>query len=213
MCTREYVPRLHAKPVAHYRRNVRALRVGGLREAAEEDYTVYDTQNTYWIVLKYAFLFLQWTTLTQKATQSLPKDRMCFLLRGSNKKRRFNVNMRWIRKPKFQGPWMSRNEKMSKALTVGQPSYITHLKIKSETGFWQARYFLQCQEPYNRPFFYSLFGQSSSNAWKFRWTESRSCSNTAYPFLPVPPLTLLETIADFLSLRKGNILCSVVTCL
>lgn len=59
MCTREYVPRLHAKPVAHYRRNVRALRVGGLREAAEEDYTVYDTQNTYWIVLKYAFLFLQ----------------------------------------------------------------------------------------------------------------------------------------------------------
>lgn len=37
MCTREDVPRLHTKPLAHYRRNVRALRVGGLRKAAEKE--------------------------------------------------------------------------------------------------------------------------------------------------------------------------------
>ena len=35
---------------------------------------------------------------------------------------------------------------------VGQHSSITHFKIKSETGFWQA-YFLRCQESHNRPFF------------------------------------------------------------
>lgn len=37
MCPREYAPRFHAKPVAHYRRNVSALRVGGLEEAAEKE--------------------------------------------------------------------------------------------------------------------------------------------------------------------------------
>lgn len=39
---------------------------------------------------------------------------------------------------------------------VGQHSYITHFKIKSETEFWQACYFLQCQQPHNRPFFFFL---------------------------------------------------------
>ena len=37
MCTWEDAPRLHAKPVTHYRRNVSALRVGGLEEAAEKE--------------------------------------------------------------------------------------------------------------------------------------------------------------------------------
>lgn len=31
-----------------------------------------------------------------------------------------------------------------------------HFNIKSETEFWQACYFLQCQEPHNRPFFWTM---------------------------------------------------------
>ena len=120
-----------------------------------------------------------------------------------------NINGFWTLK--FSHTKMGGNEKKQQSPPVGWHSYITHFKIKSETEFWQACYFLQCQEPHNRPF----FGQSSKNAWRFRVTESRNFTNIAHPFLLVPLLALLETILYFLCVwqKERNILISVATSL
>jgi hypothetical protein len=63
----------------------------------------------------------------------------------------------------FQNEQGQENEQSPPNPPLNKHSYITHLKIKSETEFWQACYLLQCQEPYNRPFFF------------FFWTKLLKC--------------------------------------
>ena len=92
------------------------------------------------------------------------------------------LNMNGLRELKFSDTKMCRNKKKQRSPPVGQHSYITHFKIKSETEFWQACYFPQCQEAHNRPFFLDkalkMLGDSdvlSHKTVQILHTHSRRC--------------------------------------
>ena len=105
-------------------------------------------------MVKYIFTFILRGHIHFRDILYFALEHDAFSLKRCQGKRLWFLNMNGFRELKFSHTKMGRNEKKKRSPPVGQHSYITHFKIKSETEFWQACYFLQCQEAHNRPFFF-----------------------------------------------------------